>query len=917
MSTEINLIKEQGRARWLRLLGCGLFFIVCDRVTPGFCGDRLPRDVLPNFYDLEVIPNPKEPTFEGKVRIDLTVKKTTREIILNASALELKSWQLTTDQAPHRLYALKKSQDSKAETLTFRTQEDLLPQNYHLVLKYSGKINSQASGLFAVHYSTPEGSKRALFTQFEPADARQFLPCFDEPDFKAQFKVSATVPAGMMALSNMPALPQVPGSLRVEFQVTPPMAPYLLFLGVGDFERKASMVDETEIGVVTQKGVLQQADFALESSVRVVKKYNEYFGIKYPLPKLDNIASPGFSAFFGAMENWGAIFTFEHSLLVDSKTSTEQETMRSFQVAAHEIAHQWFGNLVTMVWWDDLWLNEGFATWLEGKATDWFHPEWRMPLESVLGKEGAKNFDSLSATHPVVQKIKSPAQISQAFDEITYVKGRSVLDMLENYVGDAAWQKGVQSYIERHRFGNATTREFWSAIGEVANHDQANEVLEIATQFTTQPGIPLVRVKQGPCLDGKTTLHLEQGVFVFDEAQSSHGYWKVPVKIRWKSALKGDDPDQLLTQLLDRKLTLTLKGCGQAIVNAGGKGYYRTLYEDFGSIKRVFQLLPGEEQLIVLEDYFAMVRAGRVQVNDYLDWIDTLPLENFSKAYLEDPERGGAPFDPYLILTVVRQARALLGIVPLEEGAVQETFKKAWLKKLEPIMERVGWISRKGESHSLGLLRVALIESLSLFGSPVVLEKAREQVSALMKHEAVETPSMLPLYLSVVAYASDEKEWLKLWQFALAQEQSLIRQKYLKSIFNIKEKLLAELAFNKALHFDSDKTLSSLLIRVLAGAQPDLTFELALKHQGALQKRLDSSSVLRFIPSLTRGSSREVTAKQLKLYIGKALGVSDRGEATNLLEQIELNVKTQGRLSLGMRKWLETQEKAAVKKVLP
>lgn len=326
---------------------------------------QLPRTAKPTHYAVEITPHADKLTFDGKVAIDIVVLQTTDRIVLQAANLSFARSTLAQRKGGTPQTA-KVSTDEQAQTATFAFNKPLAPGNYVLSIDYSGVINTQANGLFALDYATPQGQRRALFTQFENSDARRFIPSWDEPNFKATFDLAVNAPAAQMAVSNMPVASSSNGAggmKRVVFQTTPKMSTYLLFMSVGDFERTTRKADNgTEIGVIAQKGKVDQAQFALDSGRDVLHEYNAYFGIPYPLPKLDNIAAPGQSQFFSAMENWGAIFTFEYSLLLDPATSNINDKQSVFTVAAHEIAHQWFGNLVTMAWWDDLWLNEASPT---------------------------------------------------------------------------------------------------------------------------------------------------------------------------------------------------------------------------------------------------------------------------------------------------------------------------------------------------------------------------------------------------------------------------------------------------------------------------------------------------------------------------------------------------------------------------
>jgi aminopeptidase N len=354
------------------------------------------------------------------------------------------------------------------------------------------------------------------------------FPGWDEPQFRTPYALTVTVPPGQDAISNMPqaGVEQLPDGRRmISFQATPAMSSYLLFLAVGEFDRITTTAAGTEIGVVAKRGDGEKGRWALESAAKILPWYNDYFGTPYPLPKLDNVAGPGSSQFFGAMENWGAIFSFESILLVDPAITTEARRQSIFEVAAHEMAHQWFGDLVTMAWWDDLWLNEGFASWMATKATTALHPEWEPELGNVGGRESAIGLDSVSSTHPIVQHVTTVEQISQAFDSITYRKGEAVITMLEDYVGEDAWRRGVQDYIRTHKLSNTQTDDLWQAVERAAN----KPVTAIAHDFTLQPGVPLIRVESGDCAAGRTQVSLRQGQFSRDNPQGQPLSWRVPV----------------------------------------------------------------------------------------------------------------------------------------------------------------------------------------------------------------------------------------------------------------------------------------------------------------------------------------------------------------------------------------------------
>ena len=345
----------------------------------------LPDTVTPRHYRIDFTPDLGALTFKGTVEIDLDVRRATPAIVLNAADLVIDSASLSGEASAPSV-----TLDEKIQTVTLTFGKPLATGPRKLKLAYHGTIYQSASGLFALDYQAPQGSARAqlraLFTQFENSDARRFVPCWDEPGIKSTFELSATLPAELMPISNMPvaASEKLAGGLqRVTFAKSPKMSTYLLFFGAGDFERVHRVVQGVDIGIVVKRGDTANAAYALDATAELLPYYNDYFGTPYPLPKLDLLAGPGSSQFFGAMENWGAIFYFERFLLVDPKVSTQSDKQYVYNVIAHEVAHQWFGDLVTMAWWDDLWLNEGFASWMANKATDHFNPAWKVWLQSL------------------------------------------------------------------------------------------------------------------------------------------------------------------------------------------------------------------------------------------------------------------------------------------------------------------------------------------------------------------------------------------------------------------------------------------------------------------------------------------------------------------------------------------------------
>ncbi|MEO8895072.1 MAG: M1 family metallopeptidase, partial [Rhizomicrobium sp.] len=378
-----------------RGLGIGLLVFLWGPVGAQAASDSqrevLGDTVVPLHYDLQLSPDAAHLSFRGRVAITVQVKAPVRDITLNADGLTFTHASL--DQAPLTLT----QPDAKLGRETLHATEPVTTGQHVLTIDYDGPITRNTLGFFAMDYQSAEGARRTLATNFEPTGARKLLPCWDEPARKATFTISVDAPKNQMAVSNMPVdqVTPISGDLqRVRFRQSPKMSTYLLFLGIGDYERVKQTVDGVEIGVVVKRGDTAKASYALDQAGKVLHYYNAYFGVHFPLPKLDLIAAPG-EISGGSMENWGAIFYSQQHLLFDPKASTESDRQLVFLVVAHEMAHQWFGDLVTMNWWDNLWLNEGFARWMQTYSADDLHPEWKTGLRALSIFEGGKQADAI------------------------------------------------------------------------------------------------------------------------------------------------------------------------------------------------------------------------------------------------------------------------------------------------------------------------------------------------------------------------------------------------------------------------------------------------------------------------------------------------------------------------------------------
>jgi aminopeptidase N len=860
---------------------CSLATHAAPRVPAAVVTTQLPRTAVPRHYDVALVPDAAAGTFTGKVTITLDVVKATSTITLNAADLAF------TRAAIGKTLA-RTSIDAGAQTATFTFPRVLAPGQYKLALDYSGIIGTQATGLFSLDYAADSGKKRALYTQFENSDARRMIPSWDEPFYKATFTLSADVPAADMAVSNMPVAKRTllpDGRMRVVFGTSPKMSTYLLFFGMGDFERVTTQVDGTEIGVVTRRGSTGQAAFALEQSASILREYNDYFGVRYPLPKLDNIAAPGRSQFFGAMENWGAIFTFEYGMLLDPAISTQQDREEVYAFTAHEMAHQWFGDLVTMAWWDELWLNEGFASWMENRMLARMHPEWETALNIVRTHDRAMLRDAVATTHPVVQHVATVEQASQAFDDITYFKGESVIRMLENYVGETAWRDGVRAYMKKHKYGSTVSNDLWDSIEKAA----AKPVKAIAHDFTLQPGVPLVRVGVPACANGDTTVTLTQGEYSRDQPERKPLAWRVPVVAQTLGTR-----EQARTIIAQAETTLRVPGCGALVVNAGQNGYYRTLYAPaaFDALALQFGRLAPVDQLGLLSDTWALGTAGMAPAANLLDLAAATPDAANPQVWSK-------------LANVFMQIHALYGDNNAKDKSRQQRFDAYAIARLAPVLARIGWDTATNEADTVGTLRADLIETLGALQHAPTLGEAQRRYLALQRDPGSVPAALRQPVMAVVARNNDVAGWAALRAAARSEKSPMVKDQLYLLLASVEDPGLSERALELALTDEPGVTNSAAMVKRVAQHAPEMAFDFALANMDKMNTRVEESSRSSYFASLATYSDEPAMVDKVKKYAEANVAVDARRETDTAIAEITDRIKVRTQRLPEIDAWLE------------
>ena len=805
----------------------------------------LPKDVAPTRFDIRITPDAANLKFSGHETVALTVRTPTDRIQLNAADIAFQKVTLfdlpspataglgVSQAVPAR--TPETSLDKDQQTATFIFDHPLAPGRYTLALDYTGVIYEQASGLFALDYAGEAGTKqRALFTQFENSDARRFIPSWDEPGVKAVYALSVVAPAAQMPVSNMPVIDAKPlggGLTLTRFADTPKMSSYLLFFALGDFERIHRQVGKTDVGVVVRKGKAAQAQFALDAATEILPWYNDYFGTPYPLPKLDFIAGPGQSQFFGAMENWGAIYYFDYALLIDPKLSTEQDKQTVYVDIAHEMAHQWFGDLVTMAWWDDLWLNEGFASWMENKTTDHFHPEWKIWLQTKAGEQAAMRTDSRAGTHPVITPIHDVFAAANAFDGITYQKGHAIIHMLEDYVGPDVFRAGVRNYIAHHAYANTVTDDLWTEIDKVS----PRKITAIAHDFTLQAGVPLISIDRGA--DG---VRLTQSRFGADEASKAPRSWRAPVTVGglgqpWRTVVSASS-----------SAIKAAPASATPLVNAGQTGYFRSRYspELETRIVAAFPKLAPEDQLGLVYDSRALGEAGYA------------PLTNF----LVIARQAQDAQDPVVLQALINQLDATDD--NYKGLATQAAFRAFARARLAPAFARLGWDAKPGESDNAALVRRTLLSALGKFDDPAVLAEARRRFAGLLANpDSLRGASRLTV-LQIVASHADATTWDQLHTLAQGSTESTDRSRLYRYLGASHDPALADKALALALTKEPPPTDAPNLISAVAGVFPDKAYDFAIAHRAEVDAMVEPTSRTNFFAVMASGSvSPDIVAK--------------------------------------------------------
>lgn len=776
---------------------------------------RLPHHVVPRRYQLEIEPDLFQARFDGQVVVEVEVREPITEIVINALELVLHEARLTSPEGRELTGVI--TYNSEEEQVILSWPEVLQPGEWTLSIRYSGILGTTMSGFYRTSVQGRDGKDVIIAaTQCEQTDARRVFPGWDEPEFKAKFAITLVVDTDLAAFSNGQEVFNIPdddrGKKRITFAETIPMSSYLVALVVGPYETSdPQMVGNVPIRVAARPGFRHLTNFALSSAVGALTYFEQYFGMAYPGDKLDHMAIPEFAA--GAMENLGCVTYREELLLLDPARSSPNEQINVVSTIAHETAHMWFGDLVTMRWWNGIWLNEAFATFMQVHATEALHPEWDPWTTFSQERSMAMTVDALQNSRPIEYPVGRPVESWAMFDLLTYQKGASVLRMLEQYLGEETFRSSIVHYLNQHRYGNTETNDLWDALETVSSQP----VRAIMDSWVLQAGYPLVRAELSG--DGHE-LKLSQKQFRY--GPPGPGQWQVPVTVGI-----GLQDGSIVTErrvLGDEPVTIPLaEKMAWVVVNRGGWGFYRVAYDESLST-RISAALPAMtaiERYQMLDDVWAAVVAGDVPLTHAVKRWRAIVEER-------DPDVWGAVTAPLFVLA------------DLADETERKLLAQLVREIARPLFEKLGWDPDPGEDVRQARIRALLLRLLGTIGQDVeVVEEVRRRWHDHLDGVAVLSPELLTPMVHVVANSGDEKDWELMRQESKKATTPQDEQRYLYGLGRFSRPDLLKRTLDLYLSDEVRVQDGTILLGLLVGNRhaSRMTWEAIESHWAALLAR--------------------------------------------------------------------------------
>ncbi|MBK9180490.1 MAG: M1 family metallopeptidase [Acidimicrobiales bacterium] len=836
---------------------------------PGELDHRLPRTVRPSRYRLELEPDLATATFRGREAVAIEVAEPVDAVVLNAV-------ELTIDEAwlegptGDRLDATVELDDD-AGRATLRLGATARPGDWTLHVGFAGILNDKLHGFYRSTFTGADGAEHVLATtQFEATDARRAFPCWDEPDLKAVFEVTLVVREGLTALSNARVVADEPtgdGRRRVRFADTMPMSTYLVAFVVGPLELTAAVdVDGVPLRVAHVPGKEHLTAFALDTAAFCLRFFADYYGIPYPGDKVDLVAIPDFA--FGAMENLGCITFREALLLVDPAQATQAELQLVADVVAHELAHMWFGDLVTMRWWNGIWLNEAFATFMETLAVDAFRPQWRRWVTFGLERSTALDVDALESTRPVEYPVHSPADADGMFDVLTYQKGAAVLRMLEQYLGADRFRDGIRHYLRTHQHGNTDTTDLWVAI-EAATGEPVRRIMD---SWIFQGGYPLVSasVAAGP------ELRLHQQRFRYDGVDDPTS-WSVPLLVRVTEPAGDTSAARIERTLLESgPASIPLPDSDRAVVvvNAGGHGFLRVRYapELLDRLTRSLSILSPIERYGLVDDTWASVLSGAAPASSFVELVSR---------FGEETE-----------LAVWQSIHSGLGLLDrLLEGGARGALQQRVRALAGPALERLSWEPAEGEDELTRELRGVLIRMLGVLGNDdAVQEEANAVQRASEREGSFVDANVAAAAVVVTAFTGAAEEYERFVERARSAATPQEELRYLYALAEFDRPELMQRTLEASLDWVRTQSAPLLLARCLRNRDHGASaWTFVRQHWAEISDRFPPGMIVRVAEGVRALTRPEVAADVEAFFAEHPLPRSAKTLAQHL-ERLRVNV---------------------------
>lgn len=841
---------------------------------------RLSKDVYPTHYDLTLRPDMESFTYSGTEIIGITILKPTKEITLHSKDIDIETVKIIISKKEE--FAEKISYNIKNETTTFQFKNKIPKGKIQLSIVFSGIITESLRGFYKSKYHLNGKEKYLATTQFEATDARRAFPCFDEPNKKATFAVSLIIPEAHEAISN--TLPikidkHESGYKIISFSPTPIMSTYLLAFIIGEFEYIEGWTkDKVNIRIFTTKGKKHQAKFALDVAIKSLEFYNDYFGIPYPLPNLDMIALPDFES--AAMENWGAITYRETAILVDDEQTSLTNKQWIATVIAHEIAHQWFGNLVTMHWWTDLWLNEGFASYMEKVCTNHLFPHWKIwDLHLGSGRyKGAIEIDSLSNSHPIEIEVHHPNEINEIFDMVSYEKGTAIIRMLSLYIGEDKFKEGLSNYLKKHSYKNTKTTDLWESFEKTSK----KPISKIMSSWTKQAGFPVLKEthKNGKCIISQKKFFSSR---LERKKYKDSNLWKIPL------IYKNENGQEKSTLIEKKKIVLDEK---ISKLNLEESSFLKVIYskETLAIIQKKIQEnhLSIADRLGIIRDLFALAESGDIKTSVVLE---------FSLNYKNEKD--------YIILSELAVGfNKILNLI--DDDSLRTKLKKHILSIFSPLAKEMGFEKKINENHTDILLRSLLLSQTGINGDKEIIKEAKKIFdNRLIKNIDSDIKSVI---YNIITSNGSQKDWNIFYEIYKHTEMQEEKDRILRAMTYFKDKKIIEknLKFIMSNDVRDQDTPHMLALSWMHKSGRDIVWRFLKDNWNTILKKYGEGGSLltRLIPPLGNHTKKEDLKDAKKFFKKNKIPGAERTLA-QAYEKLESNIAWIKDDEKDIKKWLD------------